>query len=196
MREIEGDPEFVLGWNEQIQYQRVRKAVESQAIDLTLLASTPMHDRLTFECAEAVEEKMAERLRKGPPGKLYRGWMTEIDHQVAEHEQEESRVAAKRVSKRPHVPRCVMLCGASLSSFLKGEQCIGESCMLRGHDRGYLGGARRERGREELWLMLMTLMTTTTTEAIFHSHKQSRPENNKTILVCFFSHVCRQLTPI
>jgi hypothetical protein len=107
MREIEGNPEFVAGWNEQIKYQRVKKAVESQAIDLTLLASTPMHDRLTFECAEAVEEKMAERLRKGPSGKLYRGWMTEIDSQVAEHEQEESRAAAKRVSKRPHCPRYV-----------------------------------------------------------------------------------------
>jgi hypothetical protein len=46
MREIEGNPEFVAGWNEQIKNQRVRKAVESQAIDLTTLASTPMHDRL------------------------------------------------------------------------------------------------------------------------------------------------------
>jgi protein required for attachment to host cells len=63
-RDRGSNPEFIAGWNKQIKDQRVRKAVGSQAIDLTLLASTPMHGRLTFECAEAVEEKMAKRLRK------------------------------------------------------------------------------------------------------------------------------------
>jgi len=101
MREIEGDPAFVASWNEAMKYQRVQKAAESQAIDLTLLASTPMHDRLTFERAEAVEEKMAERLRKGAPGKLYQGWMAETDRQVAHHEQRGERKPRKRLSSKP-----------------------------------------------------------------------------------------------
>jgi len=67
----------------------VKKAVESQSIDLTLLASTPMHDRPTFERAQAVEEKTAERVRRngGVPGKSYQGWMAEVERQAAHHEQ-------------------------------------------------------------------------------------------------------------
>ena len=113
MREIEGDPAFVASWNEAMKYQRVQKAAETQAIDLTLLASTPMHDRLTFERAEAVEEKMAERLRKGAPGKLYQGWVAETDRQVAHHEQRGERKSRKRLSSKPSHVRCVMLCGVS-----------------------------------------------------------------------------------
>ena len=68
--------------------QRIQKAVESRSIDLTLLAATPMHDRHTFERAQAVEEKAAERLRRsgGCAGKTYQGWMAEVDRQVAHHE--------------------------------------------------------------------------------------------------------------
>jgi hypothetical protein len=83
MRDIDGDPAFVVSWNEAMKYQRLDKAAESQSIDLLSLASIPMHDRLTFERAQAVEEKMAERLQKGPPGKVYRGWMAEVDRQAA-----------------------------------------------------------------------------------------------------------------
>lgn len=86
MRDVEGDPAFVVSWNEAMKNQRLEKAHESQSIDLISLASTPMHDRLTFECAQAVEEKMAERLRKGAPGKVYQGWMAEIDRRVAHHQ--------------------------------------------------------------------------------------------------------------
>jgi len=66
----------------------VQKAAESQTVDLRLLASTPMHDRLTFERAQAVEEKAGERLRRngGCAGKTYQGWMAEVDRQVAHHE--------------------------------------------------------------------------------------------------------------
>jgi hypothetical protein len=83
MRDIDGDPAFVVSWNEAMKYQRLDKASESQSIDLVSLASVPMHDRLTFERAQAVEEKMAERLQKGAPGKVYHGWMAEIDQQAA-----------------------------------------------------------------------------------------------------------------
>jgi hypothetical protein len=75
-----------------MKHQRLRKAAESQSIDLTQLASTPMHDRLTFERAQAVEEKAAERARRNGgvacPGKktYYQGWMAEVDRQVAHHE--------------------------------------------------------------------------------------------------------------
>jgi hypothetical protein len=79
MRDIEGDPAFVVSWNEAMKHQRLDKAVESQSMDLMALASSPMHDRLTFERAQGREEKMAERLRKGAPGKVYQGWMAEID---------------------------------------------------------------------------------------------------------------------
>ena len=86
MRDVEGDPAFVVSWNEAMKNQRLEKALESQSIDLVSLAATPMHDRLTFERAQAIEEKMAERLRKGAPGKVYQGWMAEIDRQVAHHQ--------------------------------------------------------------------------------------------------------------
>jgi hypothetical protein len=36
---------------------------------------------LTFERAQTVEEKIAERLQKGAP-KVCQGWMAEIDRQV------------------------------------------------------------------------------------------------------------------
>lgn len=81
MRDIEGDPAFVVSWNEAMKHQRLDKASESQPIDIIQLASIPMHDRLTFERAQAVEEKMAERLQKDAP-KVYKGWMAEIDGQA------------------------------------------------------------------------------------------------------------------
>jgi hypothetical protein len=84
MRDIEGDPAFVVSWNEAMKHQRLDKASESQPIDIMQLASIPMHDRLTFERAQAVEEKMAERLQKGAP-KVYQGWMAEVDRQVLPH---------------------------------------------------------------------------------------------------------------
>jgi len=93
MRDIDGDPAFVASWNEAMKNQRLKKAAESQSVDLTLLAKTPMHDRLTFERAQAVEEKMAERLRRAPPGKAYQGWMDEIERQVALHEERGERNA-------------------------------------------------------------------------------------------------------
>jgi len=87
-RDFEGDPALVNSWNDAMKHQRLQKAAESQSIDLKLLASTPIHDRLTFERAQAVEEKMAERSRRdgGCAGKSYQGWMAEIDRQVAHHE--------------------------------------------------------------------------------------------------------------
>jgi hypothetical protein len=118
MREIEGDPAFVASWDEAMRFQRLKQAAESQTIDLTLLASTPMHDRLTFERAEAIEEKMAERSRKDAPGKLYQGWTAEIDRQAAHHEQrgeKRSHAAPKRGRKPSHV-RCVV--SAGVFSFL------------------------------------------------------------------------------
>lgn len=113
MREIDGDPAFVTTWNDAMAYQRVKKAAESQSIDLLSLASTPMHDRLTFERAQAVEEKMAERLRKGPAGKVYQGWMAEIDRKIAHHEERGERKASSSTLLRkrnrepsPSLNRC------------------------------------------------------------------------------------------
>jgi hypothetical protein len=124
MREIDGDPALVDSWNDAMKHQRLKKAAESQSIDLTLLASTPMHDRLTFERAQAVEEKMAESVRRGggSPGKAYQGWMAEIDRQVAHHERgragasggerqssSSSSVVPRKRSRRPSsVGRCVV----------------------------------------------------------------------------------------
>jgi len=85
MRDIDGDPAFVASWNEAMKHQRLDKASESQPIDIMQLASVPMHDRLTFEHAQAVEEKMAERLQKGAPKVYYQGWMAEIERQVVPH---------------------------------------------------------------------------------------------------------------
>jgi hypothetical protein len=111
MREIEDDPVLVPSWNEAMREQRIRKAAESQSIDLVSLASTPMHDRLTFESAQAVEEKMAERLRKGPPGKVYQDWMAEIERKVAHHERRGERKpfsSRKRIREpSPSLGRCV-----------------------------------------------------------------------------------------
>jgi hypothetical protein len=97
MRTID-DPALVESWDEAMKNQRLNMAVESQSVDVTQLASTPMHDRLTFERAQAVEEKMAERLRRngGVPGKSYQGWMAEVKKQVANHEQRQPRDGDKR----------------------------------------------------------------------------------------------------
>jgi hypothetical protein len=124
MRDIGGDPAFVKGWDDAMKHQRIQKAAESQSIDLTLLASTPMHNRLTFERAEAVEEKMAERLRQGGSSKFYHGWMEEIDHLVAQHEQEEGQPhsAPNRPNRMPSQLRCVVLCRVVLIPVLKREQ--------------------------------------------------------------------------
>lgn len=100
MRDIEGDPAFVVSWNEAMKAQRLEKARESQSIDLELLASTPMHDRLTFERAQAVDEKMAERLRNGPPGKAYRGWMAEIDTRQRRGEKDASKSSSSTMPKK------------------------------------------------------------------------------------------------
>jgi hypothetical protein len=92
MRDDPTNPALFDSWNDAMKGQRQDKAAESQSIDLTLLASTPMHDRLTFECAQAVEEKMTERVRKGgsgsggSQGRMYQGWMAEIERQVMHHE--------------------------------------------------------------------------------------------------------------
>jgi len=112
MRDIEGDSAFVFSWNEAMEVQRLEKALESQSIDITSLASTPMHDRLTFERAQAVEEKMAERLRKGAPGKLYQGWMAEVDRGVAHHQQRgeknpSSSTVPRKRSRGPSLSRYV-----------------------------------------------------------------------------------------
>jgi hypothetical protein len=111
MRDIEGDSTLVESWEASMKEQRLRKAKESQSIDITLLASTPMHDRLTFERSEAVEEKMEERLRKDGPVKLYEGWMEEIDNQIAQHESARGEKSgpskSKKVTKMPSAGRCV-----------------------------------------------------------------------------------------
>jgi hypothetical protein len=116
MRDIEGDPAIIASWNEAMKNQRLEKAMETQSIDLMSLASTPMHDRLTFERAQAVEEKMGERLRKGvnAPDKVYHGWMAEIDRKVAHHERrgERNPPSSKNSSKkrkRPSLSRCVSI---------------------------------------------------------------------------------------
>jgi len=109
MRDIEGDNTLVESWNDSLQNQRLRKAAESQSIDITQLASTPMHDRLTFERSEAVEEKMAERLRRAAPGSLYQGWMAEIEDQVARQESGQGEASGparpRKVVKMPPVGR-------------------------------------------------------------------------------------------
>jgi hypothetical protein len=111
MRDIEGDSTLVESWNDSLKDQRLRKAAASQSIDITRLASTPMHDRLTFERSEAVQEKMEERLRIAEPGQLYQGWMTEIEDQIAR--QESGRLGgegsgparSKKVNRIPPVGR-------------------------------------------------------------------------------------------
>lgn len=87
-RGFEGNSALVDSWNDAMKGQRVQKAVEAQSIDLRLLAAMPMHNRLTFERAQAVEEKAAERLFRsaGCAGKTCQGWMAEVNRQVAHHE--------------------------------------------------------------------------------------------------------------
>lgn len=86
--DVEANSTLIESWNDSRKDLRLRKAAESQSMDITLLASTPMHDRLTFESSEAVNEKMDERLRRAAPGKLYQGWTAEIENQVARQESE------------------------------------------------------------------------------------------------------------
>lgn len=109
MRDFEDDTFLVESWNDALKHQRLLKATESQSIDITLLASTPMHDRLTFERSEAVKEKMDERERRAAPGKLYQGWMAEIDNQMARHEsgrgEKSSHAKSKKLSRLPPVSR-------------------------------------------------------------------------------------------
>lgn len=108
MRDIDGDPAFVFSWNEAMKDQRLEKALESQSMDLMLLASMPMHDRLTYERAQAVEEKMAERLRNGPPGKVYQGWMAEVDPQRrGEENPSSSSTKSKKRNREPSFSRYV-----------------------------------------------------------------------------------------
>jgi hypothetical protein len=71
----------ITSWNEKMKGQHLQKAEESQSIDITALALTPMHDRLTFERAQAVEEKMD----KGSV-KSHQGWMAEVKQVAAKHE--------------------------------------------------------------------------------------------------------------
>jgi hypothetical protein len=103
MRDIEGDPAFVVSWNEAMKYQRLEKAQESQSIDLELLASMPMHDRLTFERAQAIEEKMAERQRNGAAN-VYRGWMAEVDPQRRGEKNSSKYSSSTKPKKRRREP--------------------------------------------------------------------------------------------
>ena len=111
MRDIDGESTLVESWEASMKAQRLRKAAASQSIDITLLASTPMHDRLTFERSEAVEEKMEERLRKDGADKLYQGWADEIEEQIARHEsargERSNPTKSKKVPKISTVGRCV-----------------------------------------------------------------------------------------
>lgn len=112
MRDIEGEYSLVDSWNDALKNQRLRKAAQSQSIDITALASTPMHDRLTFERSEAIKEKMDERLRRAAPGQLYQGWMAEIEEQVARQESDQGEninpeKSKKKVIRIPPVGRCV-----------------------------------------------------------------------------------------
>jgi histone-lysine N-methyltransferase SUV39H len=111
MRDIEGDSILVKSWEDSLKEQHLRKAAESQSINLTLLASTPMHDRLTFEHSEAVDEKMEERLRRDGPVGRYQGWMEEIENQAARHTgrrgDKSSPEKSKKAIRMPPVHRCV-----------------------------------------------------------------------------------------
>ena len=111
MRDIEGEYSLVDSWNDALKNQRLRKAAQSQSIDITRLASTPMHDRLTFERSEAVQEKMEERLRIAEPGQLYQGWMAEIEDQIARQESGRGEgggpARSKKVIRIPPVGRYV-----------------------------------------------------------------------------------------
>ncbi len=134
MRDIEGDDGILESWNQAMKGQRLRKAVDSQSINITLLASTPMHDRLTFERSEAIKEKMDERLRAAGPGKLYEGWMDEIESKVAKYEgeQKEKRslvAGSKRQGKIPISNRCVILLNTMICFYMvkRSSQRAGSS---------------------------------------------------------------------
>ncbi|KAI9508501.1 hypothetical protein F5148DRAFT_1149001 [Russula earlei] len=88
MRLIDGDPALVASWNKATRAQQQERVAASHSMDLWLLASMLAHDRLMFEHMQATEEKVAERVCTGLPGKLYRGWMAEIDQQVASHDKQ------------------------------------------------------------------------------------------------------------
>lgn len=106
MRDIEGDSILVKSWQDSLKQQHLRQAAESQSMDLTLLAKTPMHDRLTFEHSEAIDEKIEERLRRDGPVSLYQGWMEEVEDQVAQHtggRGPNSPEKSKKASKIPSV---------------------------------------------------------------------------------------------
>jgi hypothetical protein len=110
MRDIEGDSILVKSWQDSLKQQHLRQAAESQSMDLTLLAKTPMHDRLTFEHSEAIDEKIEERLRRDGPVSLYQGWMEEVEDQVAQHtggRGPNSPEKSKKASKIPSVRQCV-----------------------------------------------------------------------------------------
>jgi hypothetical protein len=157
MRDIEGDPAFVVSWNEAMKHQRLDKASESQPIDIVQLASIPMHDRLTFERAQAVEEKMAERLQKGAP-KVYKGWMAEIERQVpyrprrGEKSSSSSTVPKKR-SREPSLRRYV-LCTLELTPFaltLKNCLCSYSSARDLSHAESSRSAASQKRPISVSW---------------------------------------------
>lgn len=136
MRAIEADSPLVESWESSMKAQRLRKAAESQSIDLTLLASTPMHDRLTFERSEAVDEKMEERLRKDGPVNLYQGWMEEIEDKVAQHKGgrgDKSPTKPKKVIRVPHVTRCVYTPCLPPDLLSQAGQIPGKGLMPRVH---------------------------------------------------------------
>ncbi|KAH9028096.1 hypothetical protein EDB85DRAFT_1626879 [Lactarius pseudohatsudake] len=152
MRDVDGESTLVESWNDSLQKQRLLKAVESQSIDITLLASTPMHDRLTFERSEAVKEKMDERVRRAAPGTLYQDWMTEIDKQVARHESERgesgSPAKSKKFGRLPPLGRCVIPLVATRSPFI-GELTTREGSYA-GSSRSVASGTliRQNSGRK------------------------------------------------
>ena len=138
MRATDTDSFLVESWESAMKQQRLRKATESQSIDLTLLASTPMHDRLTFERSEAVDEKIEERLRKDGPVNLYQGWMEEIEDKVAQHKGgrgDKSPTKSKKVIKIPHVTRCVYIPCLPPDLLSQAGQIPGKGLMLRAHAR-------------------------------------------------------------
>jgi hypothetical protein len=147
MRDIEGDSTLVESWNDSLKDQRLRKAAASQSIDITRLASTPMHDRLTFERSEAVQEKMEERLRIAEPGQLYQGWMTEIEDQIAR--QESGRLGgegsgparSKKVNRIPPVGRYVQSLWLPSALLSQTGQILGKSLMPRAHAQSHDGNS-------------------------------------------------------
>lgn len=145
MRDIEGESPLVESWSASLKEQHLRKAAESQSIDLTLLASTPMHDRLTFERSEAVEEKMGERLRRDGHVKHYQGWMEEIENQVARHKggrgDKSGPAKSKQVIRIPPVSRCVHTLCFPPDLLSQAGQILGKGLMLRAHAQLHYGNS-------------------------------------------------------